>query len=319
MSDPSLNLPLKSVYRAFYSRKTFMFPDFQQKPHSSWDAEVAYLDGVFTDRGEGKGNAYVVGKVNGDYWLLWMISPGVLDTDGESGLDTQVSASPIASPIPDCTIEILMSDLSAEAREPFFATDSPENGVDSDPRADGQAISSRLGLNTLFPLEQTDLDSYAFTPCGYSANAIIKNNKSERPGEGYYTIHVTPEAGWSYASFESNVPLPIISAQKCSPEGMPDLQTLITRVVRVFRPRRLTLTLFVSCMMDTPGEASVDDAHRAFARALGSLDEISMSSGTNGTQAMNGRTKPKKYKRTDKINYEFGGYDLAFASFELRS
>ena len=25
------------------------------------------------------------------------------------------------------------------------------------------------------------------------------------------------------------------------------------------------------------------------------------------------------YKRTDKINYEFGGYDLAFATFELRS
>ncbi|EEB87181.1 hypothetical protein MPER_15573, partial [Moniliophthora perniciosa FA553] len=38
----------------------------------------------------------------------------------------------------------------------------------------------------------------SFTPSGTATNGV------NHPGEGYYTIHVTPESGWSYASFECN-------------------------------------------------------------------------------------------------------------------
>lgn len=36
-----------SVYRLFYSRKSFMFPDKQPGPHRSWEEEVSYLDNHF--------------------------------------------------------------------------------------------------------------------------------------------------------------------------------------------------------------------------------------------------------------------------------
>jgi S-adenosylmethionine decarboxylase len=47
------------------------------------------------------------------------------------------------------------------------------------------------------------------------------------------------------------------------------------------------------------GESAVEAAQQAFRTALAQEP-----------------TGGKKYRRTDKINYEFGGYDLAFASFE---
>lgn len=37
----------KGVWRCFYSRKTFMFPDRQRGPHKDWHAEMAFLDKLF--------------------------------------------------------------------------------------------------------------------------------------------------------------------------------------------------------------------------------------------------------------------------------
>ena len=38
---------LASVYRCFYSRKAFMFPERQVGPHRTWDDEVKFLDNAF--------------------------------------------------------------------------------------------------------------------------------------------------------------------------------------------------------------------------------------------------------------------------------
>ena len=39
---------LDSVYRCFYSRKSFMFPEYQIGPHKGgWSAEVGFLDDIF--------------------------------------------------------------------------------------------------------------------------------------------------------------------------------------------------------------------------------------------------------------------------------
>jgi len=67
--------------------------------------------------------------------------------------------------------------------------------------------------------------------------------------------------------------------------------------VKIFQPGHLSLTLFVSTPDD---ELAIESAQATFQRALTARDL-----GFN-------------YRRTDKINYEFGGYDLAFASFERR-
>lgn len=38
---------LRNVWRCFYSRKTFMFPDKQKGPHRDWKDEMGFLDNLF--------------------------------------------------------------------------------------------------------------------------------------------------------------------------------------------------------------------------------------------------------------------------------
>ncbi|KAF7376023.1 PPM-type phosphatase domain-containing protein [Mycena sanguinolenta] len=298
------NLP--HVYRCFYSRKSFMFPERQLGPHRDWKHEVEFLDNIFPD-----GAAYSVGKVNGDHWLLYITGP----PDSEP-----ISGSPAPSPKaarlpPDYTIEILMRDLAPAARQPFF----PAPDSDASPSIAAQALSTSLNISNIFPPHLTTLDAYSFSPCGYSANALIKwgidpdSKVDGAAGEGYYTIHVTPEEGWSYASFECNVPLPPSRPPPQDSTAIPDLLSLIRRVVTIFQPSHLSLSLFISSEdndENEDGESTIEAAQRAFKAALippAASDNLSIGTGLPA------------YKRTDKINYEFGGYDLAFASFELKS
>ncbi|KAJ7078933.1 adenosylmethionine decarboxylase [Mycena belliarum] len=284
---------LPCVHRFFYSRKSFMFPERQLGPHRDWKYEVEFLDNIFSN-----GAAYTVGKVNGDHWLLYMTAAASDPVPGPPSSATH-------HPLPDYTIEILMSDLAPAARQPFFFPSSDA------PSTDAQTLSSSLGISDIFPPHLTTLDPYSFTPCGYSANALIKwghdpvSSLNGTAGEGYYTIHVTPEEGWSYASFECNVPLPPSRSSPQDPETIPDLLSLVRRVVKIFQPGRLSLTLFVSSEDNErdQGESAIEAAQRSFKAALipQTVDPVM-----------------PEYKRTDKINYEFGGYDLAFASFELR-
>jgi S-adenosylmethionine decarboxylase len=330
------NMPV--VHRLFYSRKSFMFPERQLGPHREWISEVRFLDDIFPN-----GSAYTVGRVNGDHWLLYMTGPvdacgapesspvmpyhklpGTTITGADDGPGTDQAVPTPA--LQDYTIEILMTDLGDAAREAFY---TPGHVEESHASAYARELSSTLGIAALFPAELTTLDAYSFTPCGYSSNALLKwGDKPAESGEGYYTIHVTPEKGWSYASFECNVPLPPAAAPAfvdsseeadeaavaAAARALPDLRTLIRRVVSIFAPGRITLTLFVSSAEnereeDTVGESAIEAAQRLFKAALATPIEGAEESDS----------KPAAYRRTDKINYEFGGYDLAFASFELRS
>ncbi|KAL5524059.1 hypothetical protein ACEPAG_8232 [Sanghuangporus baumii] len=403
---------LPAVYQCFYSRKAFMFPDKQLGPHRDWGLEVEFLDRLFDH-----GSAYTVGKVNqrGDHWLLYMTSP----EDMSSGSGTEMSSLasslcisdadvkikmrtreenwaivgraglytlPLLPPSQqDYTIEILMTHLSPRARAAFFTPDSVDpccTEGDHSPGVYALNLSDDLGITDIFPRHRTELDAYSFTPCGYSANALIHwgdapgapqlidedlDDSEKKIGEGYYTIHVTPEEGWSYASFECNVPL--APRRKCTndrgeatdnADDIPDLRTLIRRVVRIFEPGKITMTLFVQSRGsgyedeedeedNDEKETAVEAAQRAFKAALTRLPKASRASppstavnhetgGPTLTTLQNGSEDTpvmsfavshsdgpecawapvydRVYKRMDKINYEFGGYDLAFASFE---
>lgn len=315
-----------------------MFPERQRGPHRDWRAEVEYLDEIFPN-----GSAYTVGKVNGDHWLLYITSPGedtfpstapsspaprpapLPEADEASGADAPDASELADFTKQDYTIEILMTQLSPSARAKFNHASALE-AVEHNPGQHALDLSSAIGITDLFPPQLTTLDAYSFSPCGYSSNALLKwrddaGEDASRSGEGYYTIHVTPEEGWSYASFECNVPLPTLPTPQ--PSKIPDLKTLVRRVVNIFQPGRLTLTLFISSAdnanaEEEGGESAIEAAQRAFKTALISPKGIN---GVNGVRA-NGSGEAEFhgiYKRTDKINYAFGGYDLAFASFELLS
>ncbi|CAJ2507543.1 Uu.00g087290.m01.CDS01 [Anthostomella pinea] len=119
-----------SPYRVFYSRKNFLFPDKQRGPHRSWKQEVKYLDDMF----EG-GSAYMVGKMNGDHWYLYITSPETALTPPRTPECEKTPTAPVSTfKIPtslastfnggmesnDETLEILMTDLEPENAKKFY-------------------------------------------------------------------------------------------------------------------------------------------------------------------------------------------------------
>lgn len=118
-------------YRVFYSRKNFLFPDKQQGPHRSWKQEVKYLDDMF----EG-GSAYMVGKMNGDHWYLYITSPNQALTpprtpqneEGDINMSTTAGATGLEDG--DETLEILMTDLDPENAKKFYLEHASANATD---------------------------------------------------------------------------------------------------------------------------------------------------------------------------------------------
>ena len=100
----------------------------------------------------------------------------------------------------------------------------------SHPGLAGAALASRMtavsGVGALLP--GVTIDDWAFEPCGYSMNGL--------QGEYYYTVHVTPEDGFSCAAplaarARSHVPPPSFCSGAHLPCSPPQL-----RVVRDQRP-----------------------------------------------------------------------------------
>lgn len=125
---------LASPYRVFYSRKNFLFPDKQHGPHRSWSDEYKFLDKLFDH-----GSAYLVGKMNGDHWYLYITTPNSEVTPPRTPDSTKGASSPVRtstkiptglmSPLPqiqadtdtpDETLEILMTDLDPENAKQFY-------------------------------------------------------------------------------------------------------------------------------------------------------------------------------------------------------
>jgi len=139
------------------------------------------------------GNSYVLGPHTRDHWHLY-----IADFSENTRLITS-----------ERTLEIMMHNLDSEVTEQFYKKDETEE-KDKFP-----------GMADIIPGSETD--EFNFSPCGYSMNGL--NN------ENYYTIHVTPEAHCSYASFETNLSLPSYNA-------------LIAHVLDIFKPGTATVVLF---------------------------------------------------------------------------
>lgn len=112
-------------YRVFYSRKNFLFPDKQHGPHRSWKDEVRYLDKMFSG-----GSAYMVGKMNGDHWYLYLTGPNEnLTPPASPDHEHQTHTAALEMPktvaafrqgvSDDETLEILMTDLDPENAKQF--------------------------------------------------------------------------------------------------------------------------------------------------------------------------------------------------------
>jgi len=139
------------------------------------------------------GQSYLMGPITKDHWYLYVAD----------------YSDPCDAASKEVTLEIMMHKLDRAAASQFY-------------RKEGIAERDKFpGVAELINGQETD--EYNFTPCGYSMNGLAD--------QYYSTIHVTPEAHCSYASFETN--LSVNSYKNC-----------VLRVFDIFKPGTVTLTLF---------------------------------------------------------------------------
>jgi len=139
------------------------------------------------------GQSYLMGPITKDHWYLYVAD----------------YSDPCDAASKEVTLEIMMHKLDRASASQFY-------------RKEGIAERDKFpGVAELINGQETD--EYNFTPCGYSMNGLAD--------QFYSTIHVTPEAHCSYASFETNLS---VNSYKNS----------VLRVFDIFKPGTVTLTLF---------------------------------------------------------------------------
>jgi len=139
------------------------------------------------------GNSYIIGPMSSDHWYLYLADYS----------DTTRVVSP------EKTLEIMMHKLDAGVAAQFYRKDET---------SDKDKFPGVMEL-----IDDCETDEFNFSPCGYSMNGLAK--------QSYSTIHVTPEAICSYASFETNL-------------SLPSYTKLITAVLSLFKPGTFTVTFF---------------------------------------------------------------------------
>ncbi|KAJ2078741.1 spermidine resistance protein [Coemansia sp. RSA 988] len=343
------------AYQLFYSRKNFMFPDQQESLHQSWEKEVAYLDALFPEGAAymiGKTNrdhwhVYLSGphepksqnpEVAGEELstapqissneyneepISAELQSALISTDVT--VNNSVSGSPTAHPVfsrsssrstmnniplrtdtsstkADITVEILMTGLDPECMRAMYlggvtSVEGPEGG---------KAVEKTTGISAIYP--DSISDSYLFTPCGFSLNGL--------QGDGYYTIHVTPEPHCSYASFETNVSDDRV-ADLSDPKA---IKRLVEQVTRAFGPRFATVTVF-KARNDNSSRQLVDGhalaaAVQSAATASSKEDLLLKAAMQLTVDAVPPSFAPVDgYRSVDRVLYEFDHYWLRYASY----
>lgn len=196
-SGPSVRgmLVAAAPYRVFYSRKNFLYPDRQRGPHRSWKDEVKTLDRLFQN-----GSAYLIGKMNGEHWYLYVTQPNTVLTP-PSTPEKEPSFKMLSFPEKaiggmlqndngeenDETLEILMTDLDEENSKQFYLDHASavaedhyrENHRDKDDQidvfsnaSDSSDLESDTGTNGSLPSELTTeghgLGTVVSNSCGLS-------------------------------------------------------------------------------------------------------------------------------------------------------
>lgn len=195
----TLSLAVRSVR---YSRGSFIFPGAQPSPHRSFSEEVAVLDGHFGKLGLAS-RAYIMGSPDkSQKWHVYSAS---------AELASLFWGARPSGPI--YTLEMCMTGLDRKKASVFYKTNASSAAI----------MTKESGIRKILP--QSDICDFEFDPCGYSMNSI--------EGDAISTIHVTPEDGFSYASFET--------VGYNFKDG--NLTHLLERVLDCFKPAEFSVSL----------------------------------------------------------------------------
>lgn len=224
----SLSLDVKSIR---YTRGSFIFPGAQSYPHRSFSEEVAVLDDYFGKLAGGS-KAFVMGNpAKPQKWHVYSASAETTSSNDD----------------PIYTLEMCMTGLNKEKASVFFKSQSASAAV----------MTESSGIRKILP--DSDICDFDFEPCGYSMNAI--------EGPAISTIHITPEDGFSYASFEAvGYDLKTI-----------DLNQLVERVLSCFEPSEFSIAIHAEIAAnDMFGNCYVNA--NGYSREEGGIEELGIGS-----------------------------------------
>ncbi|XP_057471717.1 S-adenosylmethionine decarboxylase proenzyme 4 [Actinidia eriantha] len=182
-----------------YTRGNFIFPKSQPYPHTNFREEISFLEANLPNS-----LIYRNATVMANQWHVFTASDHVI---------SHVSAKVYI-------IEVCMTELDPVLARKFFRRPGDENPGE----VAGKEMTLITGIGEINP--NSTICDFAFDPCGYSMNGI-ENDR-------YSTIHVTPEDGYSYASFEW-----VGSVYG----GGDDLGEVLKKVAQVFRPATMTVAI----------------------------------------------------------------------------
>ncbi|THU57540.1 hypothetical protein C4D60_Mb03t04600 [Musa balbisiana] len=171
-----------------------------QSPHRSFSEEVSVLNQFFGSL-KSSGNAYVLGgSTNANRkWHIYYATE--------------------KPELPMVTLEMCMTGLNTDRALIFYKNSSECHS------SSAKKMTEISGISNIIP--EMEICDFEFEPCGYSMNGI--------DGPALSTIHVTPEKGFSYASYEAM--------------GFNSLtlvyQDLVERVLRCFGPSEFSVAVTI--------------------------------------------------------------------------
>ncbi|CAA7051284.1 unnamed protein product [Microthlaspi erraticum] len=182
------------VTSVLYTRGEFIWPEKQPSPHKSLADENAHLKEL-------------VKSIPG----LKVMDPLVTGNENMWHVLGAFSTAEVKAEEDVVTVEMSMKGLDTEKASVFFKKTSSN-------------MTEASGVKCIFP--GAKLDAYDFEPCGYSMNGV--------EGKAVSTIHVAPEVGSSFASFEV-FGYDFKRGKK--------FNEVVTQVLATFKPKKFTLTI----------------------------------------------------------------------------
>ena len=334
-------------YRVFYSRKNYLFPDRQKGPHRSWRDEVRSLDKLFIG-----GSAYMIGKMNGEHWYLYLTEPYTLLTPPASPAsteDSETETKPLKLPSElltdkgpkvcegeDETLEILMTDLEEENAQQFYLENASAvaesryrgNGGKeevADVFSNTSSDTGDLVLEDAYPEDLTTeghaLGTVVSDTCGLSS----VYPKSRYPDARIDAYQFTP------CGFSANGVVPAPGGAKSThyftvhvtPESICSYASFETNVP-CGQTGRQTIEI-IQHVVDIfkPGRFSVtlfeasstQTEHENASSGLDALSEI-QNLQRQAARRSSKLDMIKGYRRVDRIVHDLDGYDLVFRYYE---
>jgi S-adenosylmethionine decarboxylase len=189
-----------------YTRGSFIFPNSQPFPHTSFNDEVTFLEDTIPSNLCHRKASIMPSKSSSHSWHVFTAHSSI----------THQNHSHNHSDSDIFTMEICMTELDPILARKFFRR--PGDGKTGD--SAGKEMTELTGINEINP--NAFICDFAFDPCGYSMNGM--------DNDWYSTIHVTPEDGFSYASFE------------CVGSVNDNIVHVLRKVVQIFRPGTMSIS-----------------------------------------------------------------------------